>query len=53
VGAELWHADAPDRRTDMKLVVTFRNFGSAPKNRDSSYRILQIIIAGTLHWWAG
>ena len=29
VGAELFHAD---RRTDMKLIVAFRNFAKAPKN---------------------
>ena len=31
VGAELFHADG---RTDMtNLIITFRNFASAPKNR--------------------
>ena len=29
VGDELFHAD---RRTDMKLIVAFRNFANAPKN---------------------
>jgi hypothetical protein len=29
VRAELLHAD---RRTDMKLIVAFRNFANAPKN---------------------
>jgi hypothetical protein len=28
VGAELFHADG---RTDMKLIVAFRNFANAPK----------------------
>jgi hypothetical protein len=28
VGAELFHAD---RRSDMKLIVAFRNFAKAPK----------------------
>jgi hypothetical protein len=30
VGAELLHADG---RTDMKLIVDFRKFANAPKNR--------------------
>jgi hypothetical protein len=34
VGAELFHADRQtDRQTNMtKLIVTFRNFVTAPKN---------------------
>jgi len=33
VGAELFHANGRDRRTDMtKLTVAFRNFANAPRN---------------------
>jgi hypothetical protein len=32
VGAELFHADLPDKRTDKtKVIVAFRNFVSAKK----------------------
>ena len=35
MGAELFHADRrTDRQADMaKLIVAFRNFANAPKNR--------------------
>jgi len=37
VGAELFHAD---RRTDMtKLIVAFRNYANAPKNRRRSIKL--------------
>ena len=33
VGTELFHADVrTDRRTDVKLIVAFRNFANAPKH---------------------
>ena len=33
VGAELFHADGRTNvQTDMKFIVAFRNFASAPKN---------------------
>ena len=31
MGVELLHVD---RQTDMKLIVAFRNFANAPKNRN-------------------
>ena len=42
VGAELFHAD---RQTDVhthttKLIVTFRNFGNAPKTENVKIRIV-------------
>ena len=37
VGAELFHADLPDKRTDKtKVTVGFRNFVSAKKNDENS-----------------
>ena len=41
VGAEFFHAD---RRTDMKLVVTFRNFVNTPENLFYCRNIQRIVI---------
>jgi len=36
VGAEMFHADG---RTDMMLIVAFRNFATAPKNQKETFDI--------------
>ena len=42
MGAELFHAH---RRTDMKLIVAFRNFANAPKNahRPIMQKLLRVV----------
>jgi len=44
VGAEWLHADGRrDRRTDMtKLVISLRNFASAPKNEILGAGVMQV-----------
>ena len=38
MGAELFHADKTDGRTDMtKLIVAFRNFVNAPKKESTRF----------------
>ena len=39
MGAELFHAD---RRTDMNLIVTLRNFANAPTNQLMSQREIMV-----------
>jgi hypothetical protein len=50
VRAELFHAD---RRTNMKLIVTFRNSDNAPKMKQKSKtkQILKGSVDGRITWY--
>ena len=46
VGAELFHADG---RTDMKLIVAYRNFANAPKNMVTEHKLKIKMEYGKIH----